>query len=177
MGHCCDRINTAPRLISTQRHSGQSKRAGKWTNRIMFGLLWEGFVFYFWARNCISGTSAVRCRGWKKQKTIHYLVQTPVVHIVHSAVIQRQKCAVNAGKQRNWGVTYNERHLRGGTVASGDGGGGGGGWWRLGTDSAALPITLQQLWRKWEKTSFMNCKNSAAVFGDLGQHEKLKMNS
>lgn len=26
---------------------------------------------------------------------------TPVVQIVHGAVIQRQKCAVNAGKQRN----------------------------------------------------------------------------
>lgn len=36
-----------------------------------------------------------------RKKTIHYLVQTAVVEIVHSAVIQRQKCAVNAGKQRN----------------------------------------------------------------------------
>lgn len=52
-------------------------------------------------------------RREKKQKTIHYPVQTPLVQIVHSSVIQRQKCAVNAGKQRNWGVTYNERHLRG----------------------------------------------------------------
>lgn len=40
-----------------------------------------------------------RERGKKKNNPLPGA--TPVVHIVHSAVIQQQKCAVNAGKQRN----------------------------------------------------------------------------
>lgn len=115
----------------------------------MFDLLWgtEGFC----GRNGFSAHQQLGSRGWKKKKTIHYLVQTPVVQIVHSAVIQQQKCAVNAGKQRNWGVTYNERHLRrggGGTVALGWEGWGGG----CGVEGEQIQQhflkTLQQLWRK-----------------------------
>lgn len=44
-----------------------------------------------------------REEGEKKNKTKNNPLPgaTPVVQIVHGAVIQQQKCAVNAGKQRN----------------------------------------------------------------------------
>lgn len=40
-------------------------------------------------------------RARDEKKTNPLAGATPVVQIVHSAVIQQQKCAVNAGKQRN----------------------------------------------------------------------------
>lgn len=56
----------------------------------------------------------------KRRKTIHYPAQQPRVQIVHSVLRHSgRKCAVNAGKQRDWRVTNNERHLgglRGGTM-------------------------------------------------------------
>lgn len=124
-------------LRTVQR--ARNAAARKWTNRIMFALLlWkEGGRGGVHCAVVGKGVSSVlemasqqhqhwlRSRGWRrkkkqKKKTIHYLVQTPVVQRVHSGVIQRQKCAVNAGKQRNWGVTYNERHHQ--TTAGGGGG-------------------------------------------------------
>lgn len=109
MGHCCDGINTAVTLITTQCHLGRDKRS--FCSKKTSG--WNN-VWAFMQGSCSrNGPSAQQqSRSEDKNKTTHYLLQTRLVRMLHGAAMQPQKAAVNAGKQRNWGVTCNECHLK-----------------------------------------------------------------
>lgn len=130
----------------------------------MFGLFYGSFSFFFPSLSFVQqkqqlSTSHRRRRPEnKRRKTIHYLAQQPRVQIVHSVLRHSgRKCAVNAGKQRDWRVTNNERHLGG----LGRGGGGAGtmmAWGGEGVqwEGATFPTTANQLWRS-ERNLCVHC--------------------